>query len=309
MLKHKIKLEGPAAKGARISARTLASILGTLEETAKRSLRLRVEARSNLQGMADWLDATTNFEFVGLSEGSTVLEFEAPSIEEAAPFVLELLPLWDNMPGKDDTAFSIVEDTLRQAQAGNRDSDVLDRNVLSAVAEFQAVLNCGYDAIVFNGTSAEPVRVTGAGLQMAEWLRHEAPHPERVIISGWLDQVTNSQRSFQLLLPDKQVVRGVFPDGALAPYAAMWGTKVVIDGELRYRPSGAPSVIFATHVQAASPADSVWEQVPPPSVSEISALRPRIPAALGKNGMERVFGKWPGDESTEELLEALQTLG
>ena len=41
----------------------------------------------------------------------------------------------------------------------------------------------------------------------------------------------------------------------------------------------------------------------------VEDLKPRIPPPPGSNGMALVFGRWPGDETTEELLVALKGMG
>ena len=84
MVRHTIRLLGPAAHGPRVSIHVLRDLSETLLEAAQRSLRLRVEGRSNLQGKTAWLDAATDIQLVGLSGGSTVLEWEAPTLGEAA---------------------------------------------------------------------------------------------------------------------------------------------------------------------------------------------------------------------------------
>src|SRR5262245_13272261 len=149
MIRHTIKLAGPAAEGARVSAHVLRPLLDALVEAAQRSLRLRVEGRSNLQGKAAWLDAATDIQLVGLRGGSTVLEWEAPSLGESAPEIFEQLPLWDFSPRREQTALSLVEEALRDATRGNTESDLLDRNVLEAMTAFRRVLEHGLDAITF----------------------------------------------------------------------------------------------------------------------------------------------------------------
>src|SRR2546428_13041831 len=98
MVRHTIRLLGPAAHGPRVSLHVLRDLSETLMEAAQRSLRLRVEGRSNLQGKTAWLDAATDVQLGGRREGSTLLELEAPTLGEAAPEICEPLPLLDGNP-------------------------------------------------------------------------------------------------------------------------------------------------------------------------------------------------------------------
>jgi hypothetical protein len=51
------------------------------------------------------------------------------------------------------------------------------------------------------------------------------------------------------------------------------------------------------------------EQAPRPRSRSLAELHPRIPPAPGGNGMDRVFGNWPGgDETDEEILAALEAI-
>ncbi len=52
-----------------------------------------------------------------------------------------------------------------------------------------------------------------------------------------------------------------------------------------------------------SASDSATDYVRPTSPPDwVLALKPRNPATDGTNGLHRVIGQWPGDETEEELL-------
>lgn len=308
MVKHTIELDGPEAHGARVSIHVLRVLSTALLNTAQRALRLRVEGRSNLQGKAAWLDAATDFQLVGLRDKCTVLEWEAPTLEEAAPEIFAQLPLWDSAPPRDLSSFSLVEETLRDAVQGNAESDILDRGVLDAVAAFRRVLDLGFDALSLNGMpTGAPVTLTRQSLETAECLRKSSPPTERVIISGWLDQLTWSDRAFRLRLSSGQSVRGLLPPERTDFYATLWGKKVTVDGEARFKPSGTLSLVIAGNIQDAVASDTVWEQMPCPRMHAVAGARPETPTPEA-TGIDRVFGQWPGDETDEEILNALEKI-
>jgi hypothetical protein len=161
MIRHTITLSGPTAEGPRISAHVLRPLLDALVDAAQRSLRLRVEGRSNLQRKARWLDAATDIQFVGLHGGSTVLEWEAPALGEAAPEIFEQLPLWDFSPRREQSALSLVEEAVRDAAGGNTESDLLDPNVLEAITRFRRVRSLSMPMASRAPPSASPVMGSG----------------------------------------------------------------------------------------------------------------------------------------------------
>lgn len=81
-----------------------------------------------------------------------------------------------------------------------------------------------------------------------------------------------------------------------------------MDGEATFRPSGAVSQLIASHIQLATPANDVWEQAPRPRPRSMEEIKPRKPSPPGLSLIDRVFGKWPGDETSEELLAALERI-
>jgi hypothetical protein len=257
------------------------------------------------------LKDATSISLVGLKLCPVELELDAPTLGEAAPEAFEQLPLWDVRPHREQSALSLVEDAVRDAVEGNQESDLLDRSILGSVAILGKVLDEGYFRIVFTESerAGPEVEVTREGLQTAERLRKEAPPPQRVIVTGWLDSLTGSKRAFQLKLSSGQTLRGILPPGDPGAYAPFFTKKVMVDGEARFRPSGAVSLIIASHIQPATPADEIWERVPRPRPRSLEEVKPRTPVPKGANVMDRIWGRWPGDETTEELLAALRKIG
>jgi hypothetical protein len=131
--------------------------------------------------------------------------------------------------------------------------------------------------------------------------------PERVIVAGMLDQLTVSRRTFRLLLPTGERLRGVLPPGDPEQFAPLVGKKVVVDGIAHFRRSRAVARLVASHIQLASEKDVIWDRVPRPRPRTLADLEPD-PPITGAEWMKRVFGQWPGDETTEELLAALKAM-
>lgn len=310
MTRHTIKLEGEAAQGARVSIHVLAALSQALVEATQRVLRFRVDGRSNLHGKADWLDKATDFQLVGLETGSTILAWDVPTLGDAVPHFFDQLPLWETGPRRDQTAFAVLEETAREAVNGNAESDLLDKNILDSLFGFRKVLSFGYDAISFDHleTTNQPVRITKHDTQIFHRLSEDAPLSRQTIVAGWLDELSASKNSFRLRLPNGQFLRGLLPDGEHTSFGGLWNQRIVVDGEVSFRPSGTPSLIIASHMQKATTQDAVWEQIPQPLPRSLAELKPRIIPLPGSNGMEHVFGRWPGTETDDEIRAILEAI-
>jgi len=75
MLKHQISLNGPNARGVRISAVLLKDLLDVIVDGTRGALRLKIEGRSFARGSDPaWLGRAADFEITGLNTGSTLIE-------------------------------------------------------------------------------------------------------------------------------------------------------------------------------------------------------------------------------------------
>jgi hypothetical protein len=104
-------------------------------------------------------------------------------------------------------------------------------------------------------------------------------------------------------------VRGVVTSDAidLDRLGQLWGKPVRVHGVAKFRPSGALLRVDAEQIEPAEGDVSLWSRLPRPILTPMEL---RIPArAQGpRSGVSAIFGKWPGDETEDEILEALDEL-
>lgn len=150
--------------------------------------------------------------------------------------------------------------------------------------------------------------VRSADLPKIELLRDSTPPPRAVRVSGLLDTISASSAAILLALPDGQTVQARLehPDPELL--RGLFGTRVVIAGMARFRPSGRLLIMDIEHLGPAGAGDVIWEQIPTAragGTAPVAALLPQDESS----GVNAFFGIWPGDESDEELLQTLEALG
>ena len=129
MPKRTFRLLGAGSAGTKISASLLADLLQMLVTGSRRAVRMRIEGRSAAAGSKPrWLERASSFNFTGISEGSCVVEIEAPPSADAAPDrFLQKSFLLDH----DRSGLDYWEESLAEAIAGKEDSDLFDPVMLS----------------------------------------------------------------------------------------------------------------------------------------------------------------------------------
>jgi hypothetical protein len=135
------------------------------------------------------------------------------------------------------------------------------------------------------------------------------PAARQVQIAGTLDRSRDSNSAFTLLLHDAErtSLRG-YLSGTLRPHVLVpyWGKEVTLSVLVHIPPSGAPLRIEAQHIRAGTRNDlAVFSEVP--QLIEAHLNMSSIKRQQGPStGINAIFGHWPGDESEEEIIAALE---
>jgi len=196
----------------------------------------------------------------------------------------------------------LFEDALEDALEGKADSDAFDHTLLETCANFRTVLGAGVESIeIKNGRL---VRVDVESLQQVVRLSRQSFAPRKVRLAGRLDIIRYSDCRFTLVLEDGAKVAGTARELGAEALRAGFGKDVVVSGTADFRPSGRMLRIDAEGVEPATASElKIFSALPRPLQAAALAERP-----AKKGGLEALLGKWPGDESAEQLLEQLAQL-
>ena len=136
------------------------------------------------------------------------------------------------------------------------------------------------------------------------WVQREGL---RVRLAGQLDTIRHSDRMFTLILDDGQNIRGLAESVDPAQLASLFGQRAVVSGNAVFRPSGSVLRLEIDRLEPAGAESSVWSHMPRPALGRLES-RPPIASQGPRSGVNKIFGRWPGKESEEEVLRALEAL-
>lgn len=309
-IRYKVSIQGlPTPRGA-ISFSTLKTITEILSQGAERALRLAIEGQSIKKGPAPtWLSKAADFILTGMKEGSTTLIVDAATLGEVAHDQISQMDFWHMPPKTNDTALTILSQALHDAGSEVMESERYDSGILETLLDFKQLLRHNGVRIKLTAEKRpqENFVLDKATLNSIQKLKQATPLPHAVLVSGLLDAIEHSKRRFQLTLKNGETVRGQIDEKAvsLEQMRKFWGQKVTIQGVLHYKASGKPRFLEAQVIDAAQPGDGVLEMIKAPqSPAQVWAqVKSEI---AGRDLVAEIAGKWPGDESIEEILEALE---
>lgn len=305
--KHVIQLTGPAARGARISATTLRELVDILIDTTRGALRLRVEGRSSARGTSpNWLNDAAAFDVTGIEEGSTQLVLEAPPLAEIAPALFAQQSLLRAVCA-DDSALDVAARSWQAAVTGGEEDDAYDQGLLKTIQRARGLFQAGILEMRWIADTAGVVTVGDDAISRIDQLIESTPQPQRTMVAGTLNMIRHSDRMFALILEGGESLRGV-ADASLAPaLAELWGQSVLVSGTAVFRSAGGVLRIEADSVEPVKGDVSVWSRPPGPLSTVMDAVSLHVSQGP-RSGINAVYGRWPGDESDAEFLNALQEL-
>lgn len=308
MTRHTVRLLGPAMEGTRVRAHVLRDLLDVLVEGSRKAVRLRVEGRSTAPGsLPSWVTAAASFDVLGFRPGSTCVDLEAQPLHLAASERLAQDDLFIEFDSS-RTALQLLTESLRDAVAGNPDSDLYDDGLVGTFGGFSRLLanSSGIEGIELNGGSPQ-LHVTRAGLARARELRRQTPPSQTVRVAGRLDAIRHSDRMFTLVLASGETLRGVAAQVAPDQLVRLFGREALVGGTAIFRPSGRVRRLEAHWVEPVNGSAALWQKAPRPLAAPLDPRTLRMPQGP-RSGLNAIFGAWPGDESDESIAAALQEL-
>jgi hypothetical protein len=296
----------PTGEG-RILAGALCELLEKVAECSGRALRLAVEGTSVKAGRkAAWLENALDFVVTRIGPGCTTVALEAPVLADVLGEELAQAEMFGGRQEAADTAISLFARSLRDTTAENLESEFYDAGVLKAILQFRHFFHKSATSIELRSPSrpAEDLTFGAPELEKVERLRQRIPAPRAFVISGKLDSIRHTDRRFWLELPDGQRIPGRVDEELVSAESLrdLWGHKATIKGVLHFRPSGRVQLLEAQTLAPAESGDDIFAVSPRLEETPLLFETHRI----GESAIAQVRGQWPGDESIQDLLEALR---
>ncbi|MCA9758682.1 MAG: hypothetical protein KDA27_23015 [Candidatus Eisenbacteria bacterium] len=142
---------------------------------------------------------------------------------------------------------------------------------------------------------------------MIDSLGHGASRSRAVRVAGILDTISATRNDVELTLKDGASVSARLETHDNERLKSLFGSRVVVSGMARFGTSGELLTIDVEHLGPVGEGDVLFERVPSspsPPGRPVVTLRPQDVTT----GVSAFFGTWPGDESDEELLAALDAI-
>lgn len=311
-VEYKVILRGLSTPEGTIALATLVNVSETLLDGALKTLRLLVEGISVKRGkISNTLRKPLDLTITGISKGSTVLGMQAPTLKESAPELAQQLSFWNGPMKPEDTVMTLLSRSVQDATDGKVESEYYDRGVLESLLSFRSVLRSHITGFEIGCSSrpSEEFIISDRELDRISQIEAEIPEPKSIVVSGTFNSIEHTPRRFELVLQDGHKIGGIAESGYIdtEQMRHLWGKKVTIKGIAHFRPDGVVRLIEAEAVKPFEEGEELFETIsksrlPPHLIRNIRDKQ------IAESPLKEVWGKWPGDESIEEILDTLKQM-
>ncbi len=309
-IKYQIKIKGLKTPSGTISILALKDLTSIFIENSERALRLAIEGNSLRKGqLPQWLKLAVDFNITSIKKGSTVLALEAPELSEVAAEQIRQQNLWIDLPEPNDTALTIWANAFNEATTEKYGSELYDKGLLTSFISFKDFIDKYAHSIEIDSAVDKKInrlKIDSQQIERVQKLTASIPESRKIILSGFIDVIEHYAGRFKLNLESGEKIQGEI-DRSILNLELMrdyWGKKVTVRGTADYKPNGKIRFIKADLLKPFDESEKVFEEYmmfeePRELVYQISKNKPEI------SPLKEIWGKWPSEESIEEILSEL----
>jgi hypothetical protein len=200
---------------------------------------------------------------------------------------------------------ALVIQTFRSALLEGEDKDNLDKPLLKTLLKFKKNFVGDNEVFFFSNRQSIPdVEITKNDFKKIEYLEDSIPAAKKIIINGQLDEMKVSKNKLGLVTQDGFV--NIFADdnSIIQGIVNFMGKEVTISGMAHFKPNGQLSYIDIQEYYEPGQKDSFYSRKPISMNIEQQQLF-QIKEGKKRNPLTAITGKWPGEESYDDLIKML----
>jgi hypothetical protein len=311
----RVRLESERRYGRRLPLET-GRLMTALQPALRGATAMRFRGRSAAKGRPPkWWELAGRIAVTAIEgDEHPELVLDVPTVREVFPQLYEQGEIWPSRPDGSTTVLDLLGETIGDINEGRRDSEFFDPALLNKVHHFKSLFEDDtFDRVYLLGHRPSPELLDSQTVVRALDLRNRIPHSQPARIVGTLDMVWASRSMFALKATSGEPLYGTLPDGGLTSEVRNLMTQsVVVLGRIHFRPSGSVLRIDASEIVAATKRDLLFASVPTPlprmpRARTLPTDRQRLASLrAGSGGLRAILGKWPGNETDEEIEEAMK---
>ncbi len=220
------------------------------------------------------------------------------------------LRLFEDAPPLDKlTPMALVIQTFRAALFDTEDKNLLDEPLIDELLKFKHFFHDEREKILLsNRNTISEVEFSKHDIQKIEQLYKSIPAPQKTTVAGEVDEMKFSKEQVILKTDDNQRVIIVVKKDQFEYLKEFFGKEILIEGMAHFKPGGQLSYIQMEKFDTADSHLMKMFSKKPHKMTLQQQIALQLREGKKPGPIDEIFGKWPGDESLDDLLNMLKNL-
>lgn len=207
------------------------------------------------------------------------------------------------------TPMALVIQSFHAALSDNGDKNLLDVPLIEQLLKFKKFFHDDKEKILLTNRNTIPeIEFSRKDIQKIEQLYTFIPTPQKITVAGEVDEMKFSKEQVILKTADNQKIIVVVKKKEFEHLKEFFSKEIQIFGMAHFKPGGQLSYIEMEKFETADSRLMKMFAKKPHKMTLQQQIAFQFQQDKKPNPIDDLIGKWPGDESLEELLQMLKNL-
>lgn len=305
-MNYDIQIHSKNTEGGKIEFDRLAKLAKSVKEVATRSLTFRLYGFSALKPNAIIKKASSIFLDKLTKDGKHATSLNVECVDFSKTLSGHQFDAFRNVEDIIDlTPMTLIIESFRAALDEKGDKDLIDKDLVNTLMKFKTNFSAEGDVIELSNRGSVPkIKLKKSDFKKLAELEQSIPAPRKIKVMGRLDEMKYSKMKLGLITEDGPVSLSTESNEILDRLTDYMGKEITVTGMAHYHYSGSISIIAVESFSEPAASDRLFKRLPVSRGVEQQVLF-QLKSGKKPNALGELTGKWPGDESFEELLKML----
>ena len=239
-------------------------------------------------------------------DGSTILTLHADNFQNI-PVQLDLFKEKQDLNTL--TPMALVIQSFTAALTDETDKNLIDEPLIDELIKFKKFFQTDTEKVLLTNRSTVPeVEFSRKEIDKIENLYKTIPQPQKTTVAGIVDEMKFSREQVILTTTDNKKIVVIVAKEQFQNLKEFFGQQVAIIGMAHFKPGGQLSYVKMEKFAEADERLMKMFSKKPQKMTMQQQIALQLREGKKPNPIDDIIGKWPGDESLEDLLKMLKEL-
>ncbi|MCS6824910.1 MAG: hypothetical protein NZ529_11510, partial [Cytophagaceae bacterium] len=207
------------------------------------------------------------------------------------------------------TPMALVIKSFSAALSDDGDKNMIDEPLIDELLKFKKFFQTDTEKVLLTNRSTIPeIEFSRKEIDKIETFFKTIPQPQKTVVAGVIDEMKFTREQVILTTADNKKIVVLVTKELFQKLKDFFGNEIAITGMAHFKPGGQLSYVKMETFHEADERLIKMFSKKPHKMNMQQQLALQLRESKKANPLPDIIGKWPGEESVDELLEMLKEL-